>query len=65
MTIGFENPSYTIAEEIGLLEVCVRVFEPNNRTEIPVERPISVVAETIDGTAGMTLCFNASWYYPP
>ena len=56
VTIGFENTSYTIVEDIGSLEVCARVFEPNDRTVIPIERPISVVAETIAGTAGMTLC---------
>lgn len=60
VTIGFENTSYTIVEDIGSLEVCVRVFEPNDRTEIPIERPISVVAETSAGTAGMTLCY--SWH---
>ena len=66
MTIGFENTSYTVAEDIGSLEVCVRVFEPNNRTELelPIEMPaISVVAETVAGTAGM--CINANWHCQP
>lgn len=58
VTIGFENTSYAVVEDIGSLEVCVRVFEPNDRTELPVERSIRVEAETVAGTAGMRI--NAS-----
>ena len=58
--IGFEDTNYIVVEEIGSLEVCVRVFEPNDRTELPVERSIRVAVETVAGTAGM--CINASWH---
>ena len=54
--IGFEEATYTVNEEDGVLEVCVRVFEPDG--EMPLVTEISVIIETRVGTAGMVFSLN-------
>ena len=51
--IGFENTSFVVDEEVGMQEVCVRVFEPGVMTEIPPDTSIFATVRTVPGTAGM------------
>ncbi len=50
--IGFEQTSYTVNEMIGMLEVCVRMFEPSEETPIGSVQ-ISIGVETVQGSAGI------------
>ncbi len=48
-SIGFENNSYTVDEGIGMLEVCVRMFE-----EASLLVTIGTIGvETVPGSAGI------------
>ena len=51
--IGFEETAYTVHEEAGTLEVCVRVFEPDDTQSLTVHVGISMIIATRVGTAGM------------
>ena len=52
--IGFEETAYTVNEEAGVQEVCVRVFEPNETMSL--DAMITAVIATRVGTAGMCSC---------
>ena len=49
--IGFDETAYTVNEEAGVQEVCVRVFEPDERMSLDTE--ITAVTATRVGTASM------------
>ena len=51
--IGFEETAYTVIEEDGTQEVCVRVFVPDD--EEPLAASISAVIATRVGTAGIII----------
>ena len=55
--IGYENTTYTVDEDVGTLEVCVRVLAPDDSIELPLTggMTITAVVETIAGTAGMCI----------
>ncbi len=55
--IGFEQTSYRVNEGIGLLEVCVRMFEPAEESSLG-SITISIGVETVRGTAGI-VCSDA------
>ena len=49
--VGLERINLTVSEDMGVVELCVRVFEPD--IECPIEFPFDVVLSTADRTAGM------------
>ena len=51
--VGLEKAIFFVSEDVGVVELCVRVFEPD--IECPIEFPFSVILSTADGTAGIYL----------
>ena len=49
--VGLERTIFTVMENVGVVELCARVFEPD--IECPIEFPFDVVLSTADRTAGM------------
>ena len=49
--VGLERTIFTVTENMGVVELCARVFEPD--IECPIEFPFDVVLSTADRTAGM------------
>ena len=49
--IGLE--SFTVSEDVGVVELCAHVFEPD--IECPIEFPFDIVLSTTDRTAGTYL----------
>ena len=47
--VGLE--SFTVSEDVGVVELCAHVFEPD--IDCPVEFPFTVVLSSTDRTAGM------------
>ena len=53
--MGLERTFYNVSEGVGVVELCVVVYEPD--IICPIEFPFNVRLSTADGTAGMTyLC---------
>ena len=51
--MGLERTIFTVFEDVGVVELCARVFEPAiNR---PIEFPFGVTLFTTDRTAGIQL----------
>ena len=48
--VGLEQTFYNVSEDVGEVELCVRVFEPD--VECPIAFPFDVRLSTKDGTAG-------------
>ena len=46
--IGLE--SFTVSEDVGVVELCALVFEPD--IDFPIEFPFTVVLSSTDRTAG-------------
>ena len=53
--VGLERTFFTVSEDVGVLELCARIFEP--AIECPIEFPVDVILSTTHRTAGM--------YYTP
>ena len=51
MEVGFEQPSYSVDEDVGQFSVCVVVTMPPNA--VPLERMFFLSVSTRTGTAGM------------
>ena len=49
--MGLERVNLTVSEDVGVVELCARVFEPD--IECPIVFPFDVVLSTADRTAGM------------
>ena len=49
--VGVERTIFTVFEDVGRVELCARVFEPD--IECPIAFPFDVVLSTADRTAGM------------
>ena len=49
--VGLERTIFTVFEDVGRVELCAHVFEPD--IECPIEFPFDVVLSTADRTAGM------------
>ena len=47
--VGLE--SFTVSEDVGVVELCARVFEPD--IDCPIEFPFNVVLFSTDRTAGI------------
>ena len=48
--VGLEQTFFRVSENVGMVELCARVFEPD--IQCPIEFPFSVSLSTSDGTAG-------------
>ena len=49
--MGLERTIFTVFEDVGVVELRARVFEPD--IDRPIEFPFDVVLSTADRTAGM------------
>ena len=49
--VGLERTNFTVFEDVGAVELCARVFEPD--TNCPIEFPFDVILSTADRTAGI------------
>ena len=49
--VGLETTIFTVFEDVGRVELCAHVFEPD--IDCPIEFPFDVVLSTADRTAGM------------
>ena len=50
-TVGLEMTFYQVTEDVGVVEVCVNVSDPD--IFCPIECPFNVTLTTMDGTAGI------------
>ena len=49
--VGLEKTSYSVSENVGLVETCVIVYSPT--IDCPIEFPFDVSLSTSDNTAGI------------
>ena len=54
--MGLERTIFTVSEDVGVVELCARVFEPD--IECPIEFPFNIILSSTDRTAGMYLSHN-------
>ena len=52
--VGLERTFYSVSEVVGVVELCVVVYEPD--INCPIEFPFNISLSTADGTAGMCHC---------
>ena len=64
--MGLERTIFTVSEDVGVVELCARVFEPD--IDCPIEFPFSVILSTADRTEGIAnekifplLCILLQW----
>ena len=64
--MGLERTIFTVSEDVDIVELCARVFEPD--IECPIEFPFSVILSTADRTEGIAnekvfplLCTLLQW----
>ena len=48
--VGLERTFFSVSEDVGVVELCARVFEPD--IECPIAFPFDVRLSTRDNTAG-------------
>ena len=48
--VGLEQTFFSVSENVGVVELCARVFEPD--IDCPIEFPFNVSLSTSDDTAG-------------
>ena len=48
--VGLERTLYSVAEDVGVVEVCAIVYSPT--IDCPITFPFNVSLSTIDGSAG-------------
>ena len=51
--VGLERTIFTVSEDVGVVELCARVFEPD--IECPIEFPFNIILSSTDRTAGTYL----------
>jgi hypothetical protein len=49
ITIGFTNTSYTVDEEIGTLQVDIRILNPPDNQPLPAA--VDILIQTVSGSA--------------
>ena len=54
--MGLERTSFTVSQDLGVVEVCSNVFEPI--IECPIQFPFSVILSTADRTEGIAIIFS-------
>ena len=52
--VGLERTIITASENVGMEELCARVFEPT--IDCPIGFPFDIVLSTADRTAGICTC---------
>ena len=51
--MGLERTLYQVSEDVGVVEVCAIVYEPNGNLVCPITFPFEVSLSTGDDSAGM------------
>ena len=51
--VGLERIIFTVSEDVGVVELCARVFEPD--IDCPIEFPFNIILSSTDRTAGTYL----------
>ena len=51
--MGLEKTFYQVSEDVGVVEVCAIVYEPNGNLACPISFPFDVSLSTEDDSAGM------------
>ena len=54
--VGLEKTIFTVFEDVGVVELCAHVFEPD--IKCPIEFPFGVILSTTDRTAGICVYYN-------
>ena len=54
--VGLEKTSYTVDKNRRVVEICVRVFEPD--IGCPIDFAFDLTFDTIDGSAGICIFIN-------
>ena len=54
-TVGLEKTFYRVSEDVGVVEVCAIVYEPNGNLACPISFPFDVSLSTEDDSAGMDI----------
>ena len=49
--VGLEQTFFSVLEDVGVVELCARVYDPN--IECPIAFPFDIHLSTKDGTAGI------------
>ena len=61
--VGLERTSYTVLENVSVVEVCTVVYSPN--VACPIDQPFEVRFSTNDESAGNMYCtYNIRVIYP-
>ena len=50
VVVGLEQTFFSVLEDVGVMELCARVYEPN--IECPIAFPFDIHLSTRDDTAG-------------
>ena len=53
--VGLQRTGYTVMEDVGVVEACVIVYEPNENLDCPISFPFDVSLSTEDDSAGITI----------
>ena len=51
--MGLERTIFTVSEDVGVVELCARVFEPD--IDCPIEFAFNIILSSTDRTAGTYL----------
>ena len=54
--VGLEKTFYQVTEDVGVVEVCAIVYEPNGNLVCPISFPFDVSLSTGDDSAGIRYC---------
>ena len=54
--VGLERTLYQVSEDVGVVEVCAIVYEPNGNLACPITFPFDVSLSTGDDSAGIRHC---------
>ena len=50
--VGLERTFYSVSEDVGVVEVCAIVYQPDSGITCPITFPFDVSLSTLDGSAG-------------
>lgn len=57
--VGLERTEYVVPEDVGVVELCAIVYEPNGNIECPIDISFEVQLSTIDDSAGSAPIINS------
>ena len=53
--MGLERTFHQVLEDVGVVELCAIVYEPDGTVPCPISFPFNVSLSTFDSTAGIVL----------